>query len=444
MKEKFYCLNCGYQSYKWLGRCPECKSWDSFKLLREEEFKEKTEMRKLKEIELDENLRIQTDLKELDRVLGGGFVVGSSILIGGSPGVGKSTLALQIAGRLTLKGKKILYLTGEESLKQIKLRAQRIADLDLDFYVLSTQNVEVALKAIKEINPELVIVDSIQVFFSQKLESVPGSLVQVRECAFTLIKVCKEQHISLILIGHITKEGLIAGPKILEHMVDVVLYFEGETATGFRILRAQKNRFGATNEIAVFEMTSSGLKEISNPSEYFLSYYHKPTPGICVGCVLEGTRPIFVEFQALVCKSSFGQIRRRSEGFDYNRFNLLVAVMEKKGNIFLVNQDIFVNVAGGLNVEDPCADLALVSCIFSSFKEKSVPLDWCFMGEVSLTGELRKVNRANLRLKEAEKLGFRRIFLPQANRREFKKESLPELKFISHIRKLFDVLEKEV
>ncbi len=448
MKEKFYCVNCGYQSQKWLGRCPQCKSWDSFKILKEEKktqiLEEDSELIKLSKVKIDKDLKITTDYEELDRVLGGGFVLGSSVLIGGWPGIGKSTLALQIASRLTHKGKKVLYISGEESLKQIKLRAQRLKELNLDFYILSTQNLKKALESIKEIKPDLVIVDSIQVFFLEELDSAPGSIVQVRECAFLLIKTCKTHNICLLLIGHVTKEGLIAGPKILEHMVDVVLYFEGESNTDFRILRAQKNRFGATNEIAVFEMTGSGLREVKNPSEYFLSYYQKPISGVCVGCVLEGTRPIFVEFQALVCKSSFGQVRRRSEGFDYNRFSLLTAVIEKKAGLFLANQDIFVNVAGGLKIEDPCADLALVSSIFSSFKEKAIPLDWCFMGEISLTGDLRRVNRLNLRLREAKKLGFKRVFLPEVNERDFRKDIFSEVVFISNIKELFSILEEEV
>jgi len=425
IKSVFSCQNCGYQSAKWLGKCPDCNSWNSFV---EEDYaetsskpKERSALYKdspvlLKDIRIKDANRIPTDIGELDRVLGGGIVLGSVVLVGGDPGIGKSTIALQISNQLSRKGRTVLYISGEESISQTKLRAQRLAaGADNDkgsLYIVNQTDLSLISEYIRKLKPDLVIVDSIQVIFEPSISSSPGSVSQVRECAGILTQLAKTSGTSIFIIGHVTKEGTIAGPRVLEHIVDTVLYFEGDRFSTYRILRAVKNRFGSTNEIGVFEMSPAGLKEVVNPSEIFLSERPQDVSGSVVVSVLEGSRPILVEIQALVSKSGFGYARRRAEGFDYNRLSLLVAVLEKRIGLSLEAQDIFVNVAGGIKVEDPAADLAVAMAVNSAFREEPVIGDMLVLGEIGLSGEIRSINQPLLRINEAEKLGFKHCMLP--------------------------------
>lgn len=427
MKSKtvFTCQHCGYQSPKWLGRCPDCNHWNSFV---EEDYtapstktKERTSLYKdepvlLKDVEVKEGSRLKTDILELDRVLGGGIVLGSMVLIGGDPGIGKSTISLQVSNQLAKQGYTVLYVSGEESVAQTKLRAKRLGKTDEgNLYIVSQTDLSKICEYIRKINPDVVIIDSIQVIFEPTISSSPGSVSQVRECAGILTQLAKTTDTSIFIIGHVTKEGTIAGPRVLEHIVDTVLYFEGDRFSIFRILRAVKNRFGSTNEIGVFEMSSGGLKEVKNPSEIFLSERPKDVSGSVVTSILEGSRPLLVEIQALVSKSSFGYARRRTQGFDYNRLSLLVAVLEKRIGLSLDVEDIFVNVAGGIKIEDPAADLAVAVAITSAFREQRVLTDTMVLGEVGLAGEIRSVSQIILRINEAEKLGFKHCILPRTN-----------------------------
>lgn len=454
MKTKtiFTCQNCGYQSPKWLGRCPDCNSWNSFV---EEDYssplpktKERVSLYKdepvlLKDVEVKEADRIKTDISELDRVLGGGIVLGSVILIGGDPGIGKSTISLQISNRLTQKGKTVLYVSGEESVTQTKLRARRLApqrESQGNLYIVNQTDLSFITEYIKKLKPDVVIIDSIQVIFEPTISSSPGSVSQVRECAGILTQLAKTSGASIFIIGHVTKEGTIAGPRVLEHIVDTVLYFEGDRFLIYRILRAVKNRFGSTNEIGIFEMDSTGLKEVKNPSEIFLSQRPKDVSGSTVASVLEGSRPLLVETQALVSKSSFGYARRRAQGFDYNRLTLLVAVLEKRIGLSLETEDIFVNVAGGIKIEDPAADLAVAIAITSAFREEPVLADTVVLGEIGLAGEIRSISQIILRINEAEKLGFKHCILPRNNFKtlEYKKETI-ELVPVSNLKEALDI-----
>jgi DNA repair protein RadA/Sms len=431
MKTKtiFSCQNCGYQSPKWLGRCPDCAGWNTFS---EETFSEPksraggvysaitnlscVEPLLLKDVENKEDIRIKTHIAEFDRVLGGGVVKGAVTLLGGDPGIGKSTISLQISNQLAKGGLKILYVSAEESVQQTRLRAERLGAANSErLYIVNQTDLSLIIEYIRKINPDCVIIDSIQVIFSPEIPSGPGSVSQVRECAHILSRLAKAEAISMFFIGHVTKEGAIAGPRVLEHIVDTVLYFEGERHSSCRILRTVKNRFGSTNEIGVFRMGSFGLEEVSNPSEIFLAERPKRASGSVVTAVLEGTRPMLLEIQALVARSSFGYATRRAEGFDYNRMNLIVAVLEKRLGLHLENEDIFVNVAGGVRVEDPSCDLAVAVAIVSSFKEKPVKRDAVVIGEVGLASEVRSVNQAPLRIQEAQKLGFRQCVIARNN-----------------------------
>lgn len=424
MKQKtvFTCQNCGYRSPKWQGKCPDCNSWNSFV---EETYIESKSFKRvaeepvlLRDIEYTETLRFKTGISELDRVLGGGIVRGSVILIGGEPGIGKSTISLQVSNQLSKEGHTILYVSAEESIQQTKLRANRLGLFGEDnLYIVNQTDLGQILEYIEKINPEVLIVDSIQVIFCPEISSSAGSVSQVRECAGALTRLAKTKEISVILIGHVTKTGEIAGPKVLEHIVDTVLYFEGERYSTYRILRAVKNRFGSTNEIGVFEMGSKGLIEVLNPSEVFLSERKKDISGSVVISILEGTRPILVEIQALVSKASFGYARRRSQGIDINRLNLLVAVLEKRLGLPLETQDIFINIVGGIKVTDPASDLGVVLALTSSFKDKIISPDLLVLGEVGLGSEIRSISFVNLRIKEIEKLGFKRCLLPRLNLR---------------------------
>ncbi len=424
-KTIFACQTCGYQSPKWLGKCPDCNSWNSFV---EEDYaspaaksKERTALYReapvlLKDVEVKEAGRMKTGISELDRVLGGGIVLGSVVLIGGDPGVGKSTISLQVSNKLSEAGRTILYVSGEESVAQTKLRAGRLSHSGGErLYIVNQTDLSYIIEYAAKIKPDVLIIDSIQVIFDPSIGSSAGSVSQVRECAGILTQLAKTTGTAVFIIGHVTKEGTLAGPRVLEHIVDTVLYFEGDRFSIHRILRAVKNRFGSTNEIGVFEMRSEGLKEVKNPSEIFLSERPKDVSGSVVVSVLEGSRPLLIEIQALVSKSGFGYARRRAQGFDYNRLSLLVAVLEKRIGLHLESEDIFVNVAGGIKVEDPCADLAVTVAVASAFREKPVIADTVILGEVGLAAEVRSISQLLLRVNEAEKLGFKHCMIPRNN-----------------------------
>ncbi len=431
MKTKivFSCQNCGYQSPKWLGKCPDCNSWNT---LVEEDYsepivkgnREKVALYKdgpvlLKDVQVKDSSRIGTNIAELDRVLGGGVVPGSVILIGGDPGIGKSTISLQISNELTKQGKTVLYVSGEESVSQTKLRAKRLGSSESEeLYIVNQTDLSLIAEYIKKLKPDAVFIDSIQVIFDPGISSAAGSVSQVRESAGILTQIAKTTGTSIFIIGHVTKDGSLAGPRVLEHIVDTVLYFEGDRFSTYRILRAVKNRFGSTNEIGVFEMGPEGLKEVKNPSEIFLSERPENVSGSVVVPVMEGTRPLLVEIQSLVSNSSFGYALRRAQGFDFNRLSLLVAVLEKRIGLHLEAQDIFINVAGGIKIEDPAADLAVAVSVASAFKEQLVIPYTVILGEVGLAGEIRSVSQPVLRINEAQKLGFKHCILPKNNCRD--------------------------
>ncbi|MBM3250016.1 MAG: DNA repair protein RadA [Candidatus Omnitrophica bacterium] len=453
-KTVFSCQNCGYQSPKWLGRCPDCNSWNSFV---EEDYsapaaktKERSALYKdepvlLKDVEVREDHRLKTGISELDRVLGGGIVKGSVILIGGDPGVGKSTISLQVSNQLTKKDATVLYVSGEESVAQTKLRAKRLGSPGIgNLYIVNQTDLSLITEYINKLKPEAVIIDSIQVIFDPALSSSPGSVSQVRECAGILTQLAKTSGTSIFIIGHVTKEGAIAGPRVLEHIVDTVLYFEGDRFSIYRMLRAVKNRFGSTNEIGVFEMTQGGLDEVKNPSQIFLSERPKDVPGSVIVPILEGSRPLLVEIQALVARSGFGYARRRAQGFDFNRLSLLVAVLEKRVGLSLEAEDIFVNVAGGIKIEDPAADLAVAASIASAHREAPVIPGSVVLGEVGLAGEIRSISQAGLRINEAERLGFNHCVLPKNNLRSlnFKGEGL-ELIPATTLKEVLDIILKK-
>lgn len=423
----FSCSDCGYKSVKWLGKCPLCGGWETFSQQQErtqttgiEIVKTKTAPCLVKEIKKESYTRIFSGIEEFDRILGGGLVKGEVILIGGEPGVGKSTLLLEVSSKLSPR-LKTLYVSAEESVQQIGLRSNRIkADFN-SLYIVAQDNLEQVFSYIKEEGFECVVIDSIQVVYSPHCEGVKGSVSQIRGCADYLTQIAKSLGIVVIVVGHVTKDGVIAGPKLLEHIVDCVLYFEGERLSNYRILRAMKNRFGATGDIAVFDMGADGLKEVKSTKDIFLPHRDSSVSGSAVVCVIEGLHPILVELQSLVSKATFGTVRRRSLGFDFNRFSLLVAILEKRLNLYLSSEDVFLNVAGGLKLNDPSADLGAVMAIVSSRKDKEMPLHTVFIGEVGLAGELRRVSNINLRLKTAERSGFKRCFIPESNLKEVEK-----------------------
>lgn len=420
-KSVFYCTECGTETPKWAGQCPGCRAWNTL-VEQPLESKRKTtnisgkfgpanQAKPIAEIQTTDELRFHTGMAELDRVLGGGAVKGSLVLVGGAPGIGKSTLMLQICDSLC-RFANVLYVSGEESERQIKLRSERLNVRGEGLYLLAETNLENVVNAAHELKPDIMIVDSIQTLYNGDLTSAPGSIGQVKDCTMSLMQLAKGEGITIFVIGHVNKEGSIAGPKVLEHMVDCVLYFEGEEHNSHRILRAAKNRFGATNEIGVFDMGDNGLQEVPNPSETLLSGRPLDTPGTCVTCVMEGVRPILAEIQALLTPSAFGNPRRASNGFDYNRAMMLLAVLEKRGGLLLGNCDSYINVIGGLSLSEPAADLALLIALASSFRDKSVPADLAAIGEVGLTGELRAVNAMNQRLSEVRRLGFSKCLIP--------------------------------
>jgi len=426
LRTVFVCHACGYQAPKWMGKCPDCGSWDAFV---EESRQPQTghggatgltaapsEPVPIDAIELESEDRLLTGIAEFDRVLGGGIVPGTLVLIGGDPGIGKSTLMLQALHGLAGNGHKVLYVSGEESIRQIRIRSKRLETVSPELLVAAEVELETILNMVKSVQPAVMVVDSIQTMFNSELTSAPGSVSQVRESTVRLMFMAKRSGIPVFLVGHVTKEGAIAGPKLLEHMVDTVLYFEGDRNHVFRILRAVKNRFGSTNEIGVFEMKGKGLEEVGNPSAIFLSERPVNAPGSVVTASMEGTRPILVELQALASSSSFGTARRTILGLDQNRVALLVAVMEKKLGMQLLGHDIFMNVAGGVKIDEPAVDMGIVAAVASSFLDKSIPEGTLVLGEVGLTGEVRGIGQVETRLQEAQKMGFTRCLVPQSNR----------------------------
>lgn len=420
----FFCQECGYESSKWMGQCPGCKQWNTFveeaapkkgSLGKSRIVREKAVPVTLKEIELKEEERISTGIGELDRVLGGGIVAGSLMLVGGDPGIGKSTLLLQVCRNLSESDHQVMYISGEESLKQIKLRAQRIGEFKDSLTLLCETNLVEIEDVVRSKKPEILVIDSIQTMFHENVSAAPGSVSQVRESTNTLMMIAKTLGIAVFIVGHVTKEGVVAGPRVLEHMVDTVLYFEGDRHASYRILRGVKNRFGSTNEIGVFEMQGNGLREVTNPSEFMLNGKPVGASGSVVTCSLEGTRPILVEIQALVSDTSFQIPRRTTVGIDFNRVNLLLAVLEKRAGLQLGGCDAYVNLTGGMRLSEPSIDLAVVAAIISSYRNRAVDDHTIVFGEVGLTGEVRGVAQAEMRIKEAEKMGFTRCIIPKSN-----------------------------
>jgi len=423
-KLKYICSNCGYESLRWIGKCPECDNWNSFveELVesgkkKQSAVKSKVTISRINEIVATEQDRIRTNIDEFDRVLGGGLMPGSVVLLGGDPGIGKSTLAMQACANLKAPA---LYVSGEESSKQIKLRAERLKITSDDFYVMPETDLHTILDTIEKISPSVVVIDSIQTVSLSELDNSPGTMTQIRECTVALMEEAKKRHFCVIVIGHVTKEGLIAGPKILEHIVDTVIQFEGEHHHSFRILRAQKNRFGSTNEIGVFEMHEDGLVEVKNPSKLFLSERERKTSGSVVTSSIEGTRPILFEVQALVTPSNFGNPQRVATGFDYRRLAILLAVIEKRAGFRLSANNVFLNMAGGIRITEPAIDLAVCCSIASSLLDKVIDSDTVIIGEVGLGGEVRSVGHIEKRIQEAEKLGFKSVLIPSYNHKSVK------------------------
>ncbi|MBO5093401.1 MAG: DNA repair protein RadA [Lachnospiraceae bacterium] len=420
----FFCQSCGYESSKWMGQCPGCRQWNTFveetvqttsKGTGSKAPKEKREPSSLSGIEMQEEERMSTHIQELDRVLGGGIVPGSLILVGGDPGIGKSTLLLQMCKYLSDDGRKVLYISGEESLKQIKLRAVRIGEFTDHLLLLCETNLDLISETITRQRPEAVVIDSIQTMYHDEVSAAPGSVSQVREATGILLRLAKDMGIPIFIVGHVTKEGTVAGPRVLEHMVDTVLYFEGDRHASYRILRGVKNRFGSTNEIGVFEMRQNGLVEVANASEFMLSGRPQDASGSVVVCSMEGTRPILLEVQALVCKSSYGIPKRQATGTDFNRVGLLLAVLEKRVGLPMSNCDAYVNIAGGIRMLEPAIDLGIVLAVVSSFQNKPVDEKTVVFGEIGLSGEVRSVSMAEQRIAEAAKLGFTTCILPKAS-----------------------------
>ena len=452
IKSVYICSECGYESPKWYGKCPSCGEWNTMN----EEIKEKssasfTKTRisnyappvLIKDISTTDEIRYKTGLSELDRVLGGGIVKGSLVLLGGDPGIGKSTILLQICEHLG-KDNKILYVSGEESKRQLKLRATRLNVNNDNLYIQTQTDVELISETIRQDKPDLVMIDSIQTMSLNELQSSPGSITQVRECTNYLMRVAKSLDIPLIIVGHVNKEGSIAGPKVLEHVVDAVLHFEGDKQMSYRILRAVKNRYGSTNEIGVFQMTDSGLMEVENPSQMLLSGRPKNVSGTCVACAMEGTRPIFAEIQGLATTTGYGNPRRMSTGFDYNRMSLILAVLEKRAGYYFSNTDTYINVVGGLRLDETAVDIAVAMALVSSLKDVVIPEHALAIGEIGLAGEIRAVNHISQRVSEAIRLGFKRIVVPYHNLKDIKiKSDDATIVGVRDIRQAFEALTNE-
>ena len=445
-KTVFYCTNCGNETAKWQGRCSACGAWNTIEehIERPAPVKGRAasvgvsrKAQRLSQVTGDTEIRFSTGIGELDRVLGGGAVEGSLVLVGGAPGIGKSTLLLQICTCLC-QGRKVLYVSGEESERQLKLRAERLGVSPEELYILSETRLSDILEAIQEIRPDVLIADSIQTLFNEDNESSPGSVSQVKDCTMSLMTISKSQGITVFVVGHINKDGNIAGPKVLEHMVDCVLYFEGDPNTSYRLLRAAKNRFGSTNEIGVFEMLDTGLKEVPNPSQMLLEGRPEGASGTCVACVMEGTRPVLAEVQALVSKTSFNVPRRTADGFDFNRAALLLAVTEKRAGMKLSLFDAYINVIGGLRLDEPGADLPVVLAVASSYRDQAIPDDLVAIGEVGLTGEIRTVSHMNQRLQEVARLGFRKCVIPRGGA---EKLEIPKGLEVYRVRNIHEAIE---
>ncbi|MCT4632064.1 MAG: DNA repair protein RadA [Firmicutes bacterium] len=445
-KTNFLCQNCGYVSLKWLGKCPDCGSWSSFveEVIKDDNRRTMSSGNGINkpvsivDLKIDKEDRFGTGIGELDQVLGGGIVRGSMVLIGGDPGIGKSTLLLQSANMLSCRKNKVLYVSGEESLKQTKLRAERLGANSESLLIMSENNIEIIIKSVEEINPDVLVVDSIQTVFDPEISSAPGSVSQIREITSSLMKIAKGKNIATFIIGHVTKSGNIAGPKVLEHMVDTVLYFEGENHNVYRILRAVKNRFGSTNELGIFEMRSAGLFGVDNPSEVFLSDSVQVEPGSIIIPTIEGSRTVLVEIQSLVTTSNFGNPRRMANGLDQNRVIMLMAVLEKRFGYHVQDCDAYVNVVGGLKITEPAIDLGVIASIASSFKNKSVNKDVILFGEVGLTGEVRRVNSVDRRINEAKRMGFKKCIIPKENLIGYENEKEIEVIGVRTIEQAFE------
>lgn len=452
-KTTFFCSECGFETAKWLGQCPVCKAWDTFTEAPKAVITsgvgqssiakgKQNLLLKLSEVKSDNEERMLSGIGELDRVLGGGIVQGSLVLVGGDPGIGKSTLLLQMCRLLADAEKKVIYVSGEESQKQIKLRAERLGEFKKDIFLLCETDLDAVADIIETQRPDIVIIDSIQTMYREQVGSAPGSVAQVREATSVLMRIAKGMPVTIFIVGHVTKEGVVAGPRILEHMVDTVLYFEGDGGASYRFLRGVKNRFGSTDEIGVFEMRGDGLHEVINPSEYMLQGRPENESGSVVTCSLEGTRPILVEVQALVCHTNFNLPRRTSAGTDYNRVNLLMAVIEKRLGIRLGNCDAYINVAGGMRINEPALDLGIVAAILSSYRDQAMDSRTICFGEVGLVGEIRAVNLAEQRVAEAAKLGFERCIMPSVNAKVLKIDNgiLSGMKIVG-IKSVYELLE---
>lgn len=448
VKAVFYCQNCGAQSPKWVGKCPSCNEWNTYveevvtprpkEISRPSSKNSRPQL--LEEVQLNEQNRIATTDNELNRVLGGGIVPGSMVLIGGEPGIGKSTLMLQVA--LSLRDKKVLYVSGEESEQQIRMRAERIGLKNANCYVLTETTIQVIFKHIENVKPDVLVVDSIQTLYSTLIESAPGSVSQIRGCAGELLRFAKEENVPVFLIGHITKDGVIAGPKVLEHMVDTVLQFEGDRHHVYRLLRSSKNRFGSTAELGIYEMDGNGLKEVTDPGEILISQRNAELSGIAIACNLEGMRTMLIETQALVSSAVYGTPQRSATGFDIRRLNMLLAVLEKRCGFRLGAKDVFLNITGGIRVEDPAIDLAVTCAILSSNSDLAILPQTCFAGEIGLSGEIRPVSRIEQRIKEAEKLGFKKFFYPSFNEVAINKKSFADIELVAvgKIEEVFQLL----
>ena len=452
-KTVFFCNECGDEAPKWVGQCPACREWNTMveerisgsastiKSTKEALSKGETKVASISQISLEEESKISTGLKELDRVLGGGVVPGSLTLVGGDPGIGKSTLLLQTCRLMGNAGEKILYVSGEESLKQIKIRALRIGDFPDNVELMCETNLAIIEEVIRKRQPKIVIIDSIQTMYIEDVTSAPGSVSQVRESTGILMRIAKGMDVSVFIVGHVTKEGTVAGPRVLEHMVDTVLYFEGDRHASYRVLRGVKNRFGSTNEIGVFEMREEGLVEVANPSEFMLEGRPKDASGCVVSCSMEGTRPILIEIQALVTRTNFGIPRRQAQGADYNRLNLLMAVLEKRVGLSLGDCDAYLNIAGGIKVTEPAVDLGIVLSVVSSFRNKPLPADLVAFGEVGLSGEVRSISQIEGRVKEAAKLGFKKCMVPLSGRDLIKETDEIKIYYVSSVSEAIQLTE---
>ena len=449
-RRSFVCMECGYETPKWYGKCPSCGEFATIEeSFDDEEYTHATSAVKLSssraknidDIDVDSEIRIKTNIKELDRVLGGGIVEGALMLIGGDPGIGKSTLLLQICG--TLKGKNILYVSGEESLRQIKLRAERLGVKNSELSILSETDADTVIGHFKLDRPDIVIIDSIQTMHLQSISSSPGSITQVRECTSAIMRAAKTENIPVFVVSHVNKDGAIAGPKVMEHIVDCVMYFEGDRNSNYRMLRCKKNRYGSTNEIGVFEMDETGLAEVENPSMMLLSGRPKNVSGTCVACMIEGTRPLLAEVQGLVSPTAFGNPRRMSTGFDNNRLSLLLAVLEKRAGYFFSNLDAYINVVGGLKLDEPAADLPVAIALVSSLKDMPVSEDIVAFGEIGLAGEIRSISDIDSRISEAKRLGFKKIIIPKHNLDKIRKISGVSIFGVSDVHDAMDIISKE-